>query len=180
MVICDSGNSVFGGSRSSRIAFPECEATGRSEKTLGFARPSRPSFAPPPLTLYIFPFCIPVARYSQTSPPSLLFNALDKIKAQPLSPSSESEFVSRPDSQPDGIFYDNFRKTLCSVGEQHFYRRENKFFSGRMEMISIDGRWFAPRGRNLLGEVGKEVSVEGRIRGKANIGSSLWRWMPSA
>lgn len=126
-MICDSGNSVFGGSRSSRIAFPECEATGRSEKTLGFARPSRPSFAPPPL--YIFPFCIPVARYSQTSPPSLPFNALDKIKAQPLSPSSEPEFVSRPDSQPDG--------TMTIFGKRFARLGSNIFIGGRINSFRV-------------------------------------------
>ena len=39
VVICDSGNRVFGGSGSSRIAFPECEAMRRARKHS--AKPTR-------------------------------------------------------------------------------------------------------------------------------------------
>lgn len=57
MVICDSGNRVFGGSGSSRIAFPECEAMRRARKHS--AKPTLVHFR---LYSRVFAFCIPVAH----------------------------------------------------------------------------------------------------------------------
>lgn len=41
-MICDSGNRVFGGSRSSRIAFPECEAMRRNARENTWLRQPEP------------------------------------------------------------------------------------------------------------------------------------------
>ena len=64
-MICDSGNRVFGGSGSSRIAFPECEAMRRARKHS--AKPTRAPFSSTFACPRVFAFCIPVATLVRQS-----------------------------------------------------------------------------------------------------------------